>query len=184
MGWLRRSRYLGSVCEVRFNRRRNGYRLPCKPPGCRQLRSPNGFPAPACTPCSNRGASVPTGRSRSFLADPGWSRRGCRPVLLLPETAEGMPWAPLVLSWLLHQMPRPGERCSFALHPIGFRAFGRVRSRISPAYRGSIQSARPWSPIQVRQAQTDPNRGQGGLPAAVVADEGGSKLASRRLARA
>ncbi len=59
---------------------------------------------------------------------------GIRAGMARPETAQqrreakGMPWVMLVLSWVLHQMPRTGDRCSFVLLPIVFRALGGVRS--------------------------------------------------------
>ena len=43
-----------------FNRQRNGYRMACKPPECRQLRPPNRFPALAYF------RRCPSGRERTY----------------------------------------------------------------------------------------------------------------------
>lgn len=55
-----------------FNRQRNGYRMACKPPECRQLRPPHRFPARARIPPCPEGCERTRERSR---AAPGWSCR-------------------------------------------------------------------------------------------------------------
>lgn len=102
----------GGLHNRRFNRHRNGYRMRCKPPECRQ--SQPGFRAflQSFQP-STGGRTVPETSpgecSRVFL---GRSRTDCRLLPKLTDSSEGMPWALIVLSWLPHQMPRHGERCS------------------------------------------------------------------------
>ncbi len=97
-----------------FNRAGNGYPLACNPP--------QGRPA-GCHRPARRGVCAPAGaawqgRSTNQAPEPG----------VLPAggstqgpggksgdtrtTVKGMPWARLVLSWLLHQVPRRRGRCS------------------------------------------------------------------------
>jgi hypothetical protein len=88
-----------------FNCERNGYRMPCKPPGRRQ--SQPGFPS--CSPSLNprtASGSVPGSRSGT----------GCRLLMQMRDSSEGMPWACMVLSLMPHQMPHHGERCSPVCH--------------------------------------------------------------------
>jgi hypothetical protein len=82
----------------RFNRQRNGYRMRCKPPWTSTatawyLVSPAG-PSPLLT----AGKTVPT--------------RGLPASSATTDSTEGMPWALMVLSWVPHQMPLHGDRCS------------------------------------------------------------------------
>jgi len=90
------------------------------------------------------GASVPA-RHRASAVQFGLVAGGAASTAI----AEGMPWVVLVLSWVLHQMPRPRDRCLFALLSIVLPALGGARSRHSSAHRGSSWSARPsprtWS---------------------------------------
>ena len=73
----------------------------CRPPGCRQ---PSLASRPACR------ALYPRTADRSV---PGtWSGGGCRLLMQLWDSSEGMPWPCMVLSLVPHQMPRHGERCS------------------------------------------------------------------------
>jgi hypothetical protein len=54
-GWLGISHQVGGL-----NHRGNGYRIACKPPGCRQLTPPEGFQLELAARGSVAGASVPT----------------------------------------------------------------------------------------------------------------------------
>lgn len=82
-----------------LNRQRNGYRMACKPPGYRQLRPPEGFQLELASRVPIAGVSALTDGPQLARADPGWLQccLSCQFPLLL-DTAEGMPWAALVLS--------------------------------------------------------------------------------------
>jgi hypothetical protein len=102
----------GGLHNRRFNRHRNGYRMRCKPPERRQ--SQPGFRAFLLNSQPLTGGRTvpetsPGERSQVFL---GRSRMDRRVLPQLTDSSEGMPWALMVLSWLPHQMPRHGERCS------------------------------------------------------------------------
>src|SRR5882724_659198 len=73
---------------------------------------------------------------------PGQARCRCRSSALVRDSTEGMPWVPLVLSWLLHQMPRCGERCSHALQSTGRMAVGGVRLLLTLTCCGDPMYAR------------------------------------------
>ena len=76
----------------------------------------------------------------------GGSRQPCRPLPPRTERSEGMPWALLVLGWVLHQMPRHGERCSSAFRSVGSAVVGRGwRLPVTSTRREIPTPARPFS---------------------------------------
>jgi len=128
-----------------LKRHGNGYWMPCKPPGCRQ--PPHGLrsQAPVGISLTVTGASVPAGVSADSSQARSDQARWCgRPLAVVRDSSEGMPWARLVLSWLLHQMPRCGERCSHALQPVSHTAVGGVRLLLTFTCCGASTYARSW----------------------------------------
>ena len=74
----------------------------------------------------------------------GRPRQPCRPLPPRTECSEGMPWALLVLGWVLHQMPRHGERCSSAFRSVGLAvAVGGWRLPVTSTRRETPTPARP-----------------------------------------
>jgi hypothetical protein len=69
----------------RFNLYRNGYRMACKPPGCRQLKPRLRFPAPACSRSRGGGRERTRGRVRAWPGDP----RQVEVPLSAPAAADG-----------------------------------------------------------------------------------------------
>ncbi len=125
--------------------------MPYKPPGCRQPSHGLRSQASVGRSSSPTGASVPA----DVLADPGQACPDlrslcCRPLAVVRDSSEGMPWASLVLSWQLHQMPRCGERCSYALQPIRHAAFGGVRLLLTFTCCGDSTYARPGLRARLR----------------------------------
>jgi len=120
----------GGLATRRFNRQGNGYRMRCKPPWTSTattwfLVSPAG-PSSLLTAGMSVPETAPGERSQVIL---GRSRIGCRLLPQQTDTTEGMLRALMVLSWVPHQMPRHGDRCS----PV---------RRQSP----SASSGGPWLP--------------------------------------
>ena len=97
-----------------FNRPRNGYRMACNPP--------QGRPAGCHRPVRWDGRTRAGDRAARAIHKPGFRawRAPCGKVHAGPgdetgnirTTVEGMPWALMVLSWVLHQVPRRRGKCS------------------------------------------------------------------------
>ena len=74
----------------------------------------------------------------------GGSRQPCRPLPPRTECSEGMPWALLVLGWVLHQMPPPRGEVLLGF-PSGRHVVGRGRRPlVTSTRRETPMPARPF----------------------------------------
>jgi hypothetical protein len=159
--------------------------MACKPPGCRQPRRSLQSASPGPGQHVSAGRRAPGG---SRTASVSGTRRGSLRALSASPTnigqPEGMPWALLVLSWVLHQTPRYGDRCSPACRMAPAATSGGLRL---PRTTTFCHTSTPARSGQSAAAQ----RGTGwlmGRPShencRAASGTGGPGAASRRSARA